>query len=59
MASHHFTSLSPNLFMPGCANHFSPDCFLNEGQFKAGFVKTLTQGWIAFTEESGRLSSAH
>ncbi len=26
--------------MSGCANHFvCPDCFLNEGQFKAGFVK--------------------
>ncbi len=27
--------------MSGCANHFAPDCFLNEGQFKAGFVKKL------------------
>ncbi len=27
--------------MSGCANHFTPDCFLNEGQFKAGFVKKL------------------
>ncbi len=27
--------------MPGCANHFIPDCFLNEGQFKAVFVKKL------------------
>ncbi len=27
--------------MSGCANHFTPDCFLNEGQFKASFVKTL------------------
>ncbi len=35
------TSLSLNLFMSGCANHFTPDCFLNEGQFKAGFVKKL------------------
>ncbi len=35
----HFTSLSLNVFMPGCANHFTPDYFLNEGQFKAGFVK--------------------
>ncbi len=25
--------------MSGCANHFTPDCFLNMGQFKAGFVK--------------------
>ncbi len=24
-----------------CTNHFTPDCFLNEGQFKAGFVKKL------------------
>ncbi len=24
-----------------CTNHFAPDCFLNEGQFKAGFVKKL------------------
>ncbi len=37
----HITSLSLNLFMSGCANHFTPDCFLNEGQFKAGFVKKL------------------
>ncbi len=35
----HITSLSLNSFMFGCANHFTPDCFLNEGQFKAGFVK--------------------
>ncbi len=41
LASRHFTSLSLNLFMPGCTNHFTPDCFLNEGQFKAGFVKKL------------------
>ncbi len=25
----------------GCGNHFAPDCFLNEGQFKASFVKKL------------------
>ncbi len=25
--------------MSGRANHFTPDCFLNEGQFKPGFVK--------------------
>ncbi len=37
----HVTSLSLNSFMSGCANHFTPDCFLNEGQFKAGFVKKL------------------
>ncbi len=37
----HVTSLSLNSFMPGCANHFTPDCYLNEGQFKAGFVKKL------------------
>ncbi len=41
LATCHFTSLSLKLFMPGCANHFTPDCFLNEGQFKAGFVKKL------------------
>ncbi len=41
LATRHFTSLSLNLFMSGCANHFTPDCFLNEGQFKAGFVKKL------------------
>ncbi len=35
----HVTSPSPNPFMSGCANHFTTDCFLNEGQFKAGFVK--------------------
>ncbi len=27
--------------MSGFANHFAPNCFLNEGQFKAGFVKKL------------------
>ncbi len=27
--------------MPGCANHFIPDCFLNEGKFKAVFVKNF------------------
>ncbi len=27
--------------MSGCANQFTPDCFLNEGQFKASFVKML------------------
>ncbi len=37
----HVNSLSLNSFMPGCANHFTPDCFLNEGQFKAGFVEKL------------------
>ncbi len=37
----HFTSLSLNSFMSGCANHFTPDCFLNEGQIKAGFVEKL------------------
>ncbi len=41
LATRHFTSLSLNLFMSGCANHFTPDCFLNEGQFKASFVKKL------------------
>ncbi|XP_051981457.1 uncharacterized protein LOC127642989 isoform X2 [Xyrauchen texanus] len=24
-----------------CANHFTPDCFVNEGQYKAGFAKKL------------------
>ncbi len=28
-------------FVYVCTNHFSPECFLNEGQFKAGFVKKL------------------
>ncbi len=27
--------------MSGCTNHFTPDCFLNEGQFKVSFVKKL------------------
>ncbi len=36
----HFTFI--NSFMPGRANHFTHIlCFLNEGQFKAGFVKKL------------------
>ncbi len=39
LATRHFTSLSLNSFMPGCANHFTKDCFLYEGQFKACFVK--------------------
>ena len=25
-----------------CANHFTSDCFSNEGQYKAGFTSTLT-----------------
>ena len=25
-----------------CANHFTLDCFSNEGQYKAGFASTLT-----------------
>ncbi len=41
LSTHHFTSLSLNVFMFVCTNHFAPDCFLNEGQFKAGFVKKL------------------
>ncbi len=41
LATRHFTSLSLNTFLPGCANYFTPDCFLNEGQCKAGFVKKL------------------
>ncbi|XP_067299127.1 uncharacterized protein [Pseudorasbora parva] len=24
-----------------CSNHFTPDCFVNEGQYKAGFAKKL------------------
>ncbi len=24
-----------------CSNHFTPDCFANEGQYKAGFAKKL------------------
>ncbi len=28
-------------FVYVCANNFTPDCFLNEGQFKSGFVKKL------------------
>ncbi len=35
------TSLSLNYFMSDCANQFTPDCFRNEGQFKASFVKML------------------
>ncbi|XDV25389.1 hypothetical protein PO909_029312 [Leuciscus waleckii] len=33
----------PNLpkFVYVCANHFMPDCFVNEGQYKAGFAKKL------------------
>ncbi len=27
--------------MSSFANHLAPDCFLNEGRFKAGFVKKL------------------
>ncbi len=37
----HVTSLSLNVFMPGCANNFTPDCFMIEGQFKAGFVENV------------------
>jgi len=37
LATRHFTFTLINSFMPGCANHITPDCFLNEGQFKAGF----------------------
>ncbi len=50
----HFTSLSLNVFMPGCANHFTTDCFLNEGQFKAGFVKLkLKDGSLPQTRGAG------
>ncbi len=35
----HFTLIYS--FMPICSNHFTPGCFLNERQFKAGFVKKL------------------
>ncbi len=41
----HVTSLSLKSFMSGCANHFAPDCFLNEGRFKK--KKKKTQGWIS------------
>ncbi len=37
----HVTSLSLNSFRSGCENNFTSDCFLNEGQSKAGFVKKL------------------
>ncbi len=36
-----FATLSLNSFMSGFANHFTPDYFLNEGQFKTGFDKKL------------------
>ncbi len=51
----HTTSLSLNLFMSGCANHFTPDCFLNEGQFKADFVKKLKleEGSLPQKREAG------
>ncbi len=40
--------------MPGCANHFTPDCFLNEKQFKAGFVKKfkLKDGAVPIVHDS-------
>ncbi len=47
----HFTFI--NSFMPGCANHFTPDCFLNEGRFKAAFVKKFKLKDDHFTEERG------
>ncbi len=43
-----------NSFMSGCANHFTPDCFLNEGQFKAGFVKKLKLKDDRFHRREGR-----
>ncbi len=56
----HATSLSLNWFISGSANHCTLDCFLNEGQFKAGFVKKVkTQGWITSTEERGGVSRTH
>ncbi len=39
LATRHFTSLSLILLCLAVQNHFTPDCFLSEGQFKAGFVK--------------------
>ena len=33
-------SLPVSLYV--CANHFTSDCFSNEGQYKAGFASTLT-----------------
>ncbi|XP_074520137.1 uncharacterized protein LOC141785613 isoform X2 [Halichoeres trimaculatus] len=33
-------TVSTHLFV--CANHFTPDCFNNWGQYKAGFASTLT-----------------
>ncbi len=55
----HFTSLSLNSFMPGCANHFIPDCFLNEGQFNAGFDKKLKlkDGPLPLKREAGEQCS--
>ncbi len=37
--------------MSGCANHFTPDCFLNEGQFKAGFKFKLKDGSISIVHD--------
>ncbi len=46
--------------MPGCANHFTPVCFLNEGQFKAGFVKKFKLKDDHFQRrERKRVSSDH
>ncbi len=59
LATHHFTSLSLNLFMSGCANHFTPDCFLIEGQFKADLVKKFKLKDDHFHGREGRVSSAH
>ncbi len=41
--------LNNTKFIYVCTNHFTPDCFLNEGHFKAGFVKKKKkpQGWIS------------
>ncbi len=47
-------SLLLNLFMPGCANHFTPYFLLNEGQFKAGFVKKLKLKLDYFHRREGR-----
>ncbi len=45
--------------MPGCTNHFTPDCFLNEGQFKAGFVKKLKLKDGSLPQKREAVSSDH